>query len=270
MQRAHSPLRPRARRLPRAPLPRLQGVLLYGPPGCSKTMLAKALACEGRMNFIAVKGPELLSKFVGDSEKAVAEVFARARAAAPCVVFFDEFDALAPARGGDDGNGGGGGGGGPGVGTRVVSQLLQELDGVAALRAVVVVAATNRPDLIDAALLRPGRIDRALFVGLPDAPARRAMLAAHLARTPHAPELDDADALAALATGVLDGYTGAEIVGVLREAGVAAVRDAVAGGAGGAPPALRRVHVETAAAATPRQVGPAMLSFYAAFGVRAG
>lgn len=129
-----------------------RGLLLYGPPGCSKTLLVKALATEAKLNFLAVKGPELLSKWVGESERAVRQIFRRARAAAPAIIFFDELDALAGARGADAG----------GAADRVVSQLLVEMDGVSQLSGVVVVAATNRPDLIDSALLRPGRIDRAM------------------------------------------------------------------------------------------------------------
>jgi AAA family ATPase len=175
-------------------------------------MMARAMASESAMNFLAVKGPELFSKFVGDSEKAVAEVFARARAAAPSVVFFDEFDALAGTRDDD----------GASVNTRVVAQLLTELDGVSSLRAVVVVAATNRPDLIDPALLRPGRLDAHLYVGLPDAPARESIVAKRLARVPCAEGVS-----AAAVGGLLKGYSGAEIVGVLREACLRAVQAAL-------------------------------------------
>ncbi|KAJ1561224.1 spermatogenesis associated protein 5, partial [Cladochytrium tenue] len=144
-----------------------KGVLLYGPPGCSKTLLAKALATESGLNFLAVKGPELFSKWVGDSEKAVREVFRKARAAAPAIIFFDEIDAIGVRRSAD---------GGGGAADRVLSQLLAELDGVEPLVGVTVVAATNRPDALDAALLRPGRIDRLVRVHPPDLAARRAIL----------------------------------------------------------------------------------------------
>jgi SpoVK/Ycf46/Vps4 family AAA+-type ATPase len=136
-----------------------KGILLYGPPGCSKTLMAKALATECSRNFIAVKGPELFNKYVGESEKAIREIFRKARAAAPSIVFFDEIDSIAVARGGADGDR---------VGDRVLNQLLTELDGIQPLKQVTVLAATNRPDILDPALLRPGRIDRVLYVSPPD------------------------------------------------------------------------------------------------------
>ncbi|XP_048045228.1 ATPase family protein 2 homolog isoform X2 [Megalobrama amblycephala] len=142
-----------------------RGVLLYGPPGCSKTMIAKALANESQLNFLSIKGPELLSKYVGESERAVREVFRKARTVAPSIVFFDEIDALAVARGSSPHAGG--------VGDRVLAQLLTEMDGIEQLKDVTVLAATNRPDMIDKALMRPGRLDRVIFVPLPDADTRR-------------------------------------------------------------------------------------------------
>ncbi|XP_048858587.1 ATPase family protein 2 homolog isoform X2 [Brienomyrus brachyistius] len=142
-----------------------RGVLLYGPPGCSKTMIAKALANESGLNFLAIKGPELLSKYVGESERAVREVFRKARAVAPSIVFFDEIDALAVERGSSAASGG--------VADRVLAQLLTEMDGIEQLRDVTVLAATNRPDMIDKALMRPGRLDRIIYVPLPDAATRR-------------------------------------------------------------------------------------------------
>ncbi|RNC31248.1 putative Transitional endoplasmic reticulum ATPase, partial [Trypanosoma cruzi] len=183
-----------------------QGVLLYGPPGCSKTMLAKALANESKMNFISVKGPEVFSKWVGDSEKAVRDIFTRARAVAPCVIFIDELDGMCAHRGSG------------GVSDRVISQFLTELDGLpAALNeksdALVFVAATNRPDNIDTAVLRPGRIDRKVYVGLPDVSERRAIVSIHFARIPVATDLD-ADYVA----NRTEGYSGAEVVAVVKEA----------------------------------------------------
>ncbi|XP_068439892.1 ATPase family gene 2 protein homolog A isoform X2 [Clinocottus analis] len=174
-----------------------KGVLLYGPPGCSKTMIAKALANESGLNFLAVKGPELLSKYVGESERAVREVFRKARAVAPSIVFFDEIDALAGERGSSSGSGG--------VGDRVLAQLLTEMDGIEQLRDVTVLAATNRPDMIDKALMRPGRLDRIVYVPLPDAPTRREIFSLQLRGMPVAQDVS----LDELVTRT-DKYSGAE------------------------------------------------------------
>src|SRR5881628_2839530 len=141
-----------------------KGLLLYGPPGTGKTLLARAVANESEANFISIKGPELLSKWVGESEKGVREVFRKARQAAPCIIFFDEIDAIAPTRGAGLGN--------SHVTERVISQLLTELDGLEILTNVIVIGATNRPDIVDAALLRPGRFDRILYVPPPDRDSR--------------------------------------------------------------------------------------------------
>ncbi|HEY1211881.1 MAG TPA: CDC48 family AAA ATPase [Nitrososphaera sp.] len=151
-----------------------KGILLHGPSGTGKTLLAKAVATESEANFISVKGPELLSKWVGESERGIREIFRRARQAAPCVIFFDEIDSIAVARGG--GLGGEVGGGGSGTNDRVISQILTELDGISELHGVVVLAATNRPDMIDTALLRPGRFDRIVFVPNPDKRTRKRIL----------------------------------------------------------------------------------------------
>lgn len=158
-----------------------RGVLLYGPPGCSKTMTAKALATESGINFIAVKGPELLNKYVGESERAVREIFRKARAASPSIVFFDEIDALGAARDIGEGHGG------------VLTSLLNEMDGIEALSGVTVVAATNRPDVLDAALTRPGRLDRILYVGAPDLLTRQEIFKLRMKSMAVDPEVDVAE-----------------------------------------------------------------------------
>jgi transitional endoplasmic reticulum ATPase len=186
------------------------GILLYGPPGTGKTLLAKAVANEAESNFISVKGPELLDKYVGESEKGIREIFAKARENAPTVVFFDEIDAIASERGT---------GATSGVTERVVSQLLTELDGLEDLKNVVVIATTNRPGLVDDALLRPGRFDRHVHVGVPDEQARREIFAVHTDGRPLAEDVD----LGWLAAET-EGYVGADIEAVCREAATAAVR----------------------------------------------
>ncbi len=188
-----------------------KGILLTGPPGTGKTLLAKAAAHESGVNFISVKGPELLSKWVGESEKGVREVFKKARQAAPCIVFLDEIDALAPRRGGGGGEGH--------VSERVVSQLLTELDGIEELRGVMTLAATNRPDILDPALLRPGRFDIQIEIPAPDRATRRAILEVHTRNRPLAGDAD-LDALAA----ETDGFVGADIAGLCREATMEAAR----------------------------------------------
>ena len=194
-----------------------KGILLYGPPGTGKTMLAKAVATESEANFISVKGPEFLNKWVGESEKAVRETFRKARQASPCVVFMDEIDSIAPNRGAgsSDSN----------VTERVVSQLLTEMDGLESLNNVVVVAATNRPDMIDPALLRPGRFDKSMLVAPPDEESREAIFGIH---TRGKPLEDDVD-LKKLA-GMTEGCTGADIAAICNEAVMTSVRRLVASG----------------------------------------
>ncbi len=193
-----------------------RGILLYGPPGTGKTMLAKAVATESQANFISVKGPEFLSKWVGDSEKAVHETFRKAKQSAPCIVFFDEIDSIAPARGN---------GGDSHVTERVVSQMLSEIDGLEELHNVTVIAATNRPDIIDPALLRPGRIDRLVFVTPPDEKARYEIFSIHLANKPIDSDVD----LNILAKDTED-FTGADIASVCNEATMLAIREYVNSG----------------------------------------
>lgn len=190
-----------------------RGVLLYGPPGCGKTFLVRALAGSGALNVFSVKGAELLDKWVGESERAVRELFRRASDASPALIFLDEVDALAPRRGGSSD---------AGVGDRVVAALLTELDGVEPLRDVVVLGATNRPDLIDPALLRPGRLERLVYVPPPDAPARAAILRSTARNTPLSADVD-LDALAA----ELEGYSAADCAALIREAALTAMRESL-------------------------------------------
>jgi transitional endoplasmic reticulum ATPase len=196
-----------------------KGILLYGPPGTGKTMIAKAVATTSEANFISVKGPELLSKWVGESEKAVREVFRKARQAAPCIIFFDELDAVAPRRGTE---------GDAHVTERVISQMLTEMDGLEDLKGVVVIGATNRPDIIDEALLRPGRFDRILEVPPPDEQARKEILKIHLAKKP----LDDSVNIYKLVE-MTDGMTGADIAALVNAAAMAGIKDQVTAGGKG-------------------------------------
>ncbi|HEX9613164.1 MAG TPA: CDC48 family AAA ATPase [Candidatus Bathyarchaeia archaeon] len=189
-----------------------KGLLLYGPPGTGKTLLAKAVAHESESNFISVKGPELLNKFVGESEKAVREVFRKARQASPCIIFFDEIDSVAPTRGSSLGD--------SHVTERVISQFLTEMDGLEELRNVVIIAATNRPDIIDSALLRPGRFDRLLFVPPPDLEARKQIFKIHTRKTPLADDVN-LDDLARKT----DGYTGADIASLANTGVMLALRE---------------------------------------------
>jgi transitional endoplasmic reticulum ATPase len=193
-----------------------RGVLLFGPPGTGKTLLAKAVATESGVNFISVKGPELLSKWVGESERAVREVFRKAKQAAPSLIFFDEVDSIVPARGsGLDSH----------ATERVVSQFLTELDGVVELKDVVVLAATNRPDLVDPSLLRPGRFDRLIRIPMPDEAARKRIFEIHLLGMPLAEDVS-ASALSEMT----ENRTGADIETLCREAGMIALRENITPG----------------------------------------
>ncbi len=188
-----------------------KGFLLYGPPGTGKTLLAKAVAKEAEANFISMKSSDLLSKWYGESEQQIARLFARARAVAPCVVFIDEIDSLVPARGSGQGE--------PQVTGRVVNTILAEMDGLEELQSVVVVGATNRPTLVDPALLRPGRFDELVYVGTPDKPGREHILGIHTAKMPLADDVD----LGAIAAET-ERFTGADLEDVVRRAGLAALR----------------------------------------------
>lgn len=184
------------------------GILLYGPPGCSKTMIAKALATESGLNFIAVKGPELFSKYVGDTEKAIREIFRKARLSSPSIIFFDEIDAMATQRGNEETS----------VSDRALCQLLNEMDGVESRAQVIVVAATNRLDIIDSALLRPGRFDRLIYVPLPKQEAREQIIRINVSKMQRDENIDYLK-LALMS----EGMSGAEIALICREAGLKAL-----------------------------------------------
>jgi SpoVK/Ycf46/Vps4 family AAA+-type ATPase len=188
-----------------------RGILLYGPPGCGKTLLAKAVANESQANFISIKGPELISKWVGESEKAIREVFRKSRLSAPAIVFFDEIDSIAHRRGSGDSTL---------VNERVMSQLLTELDGLEPLRDIVVIGATNRPDIIDSALLRPGRFDRLIPIPAPDENTRKKILELHLSTM----KLDEDVDINRLVEST-NSFAGADIEGLCREAGMMALRE---------------------------------------------
>ena len=210
-----------------------KGILLSGPPGCGKTLLAKALASESDVNFISVKGPEVLSKYVGESERAVREVFRKAKQAAPCIVFFDEIDSLVPLRGAGTTD--------SHVTERVISQFLTELDGVEELGSVLVLGATNRLDMLDPALLRPGRFDVLVDIPLPDEEGRREIFAVCLRGKPVAKEVSIAEL-----AGATSGFGGADIQGVCQRAALDAIREVVERIEGGASAAGLKVSIKKA------------------------
>ncbi|OAJ44724.1 transitional endoplasmic reticulum ATPase, variant [Batrachochytrium dendrobatidis JEL423] len=193
-----------------------KGVLFYGPPGCGKTLLAKAIANECQANFISIKGPELLTMWFGESEANVRDVFDKARAAAPCVMFFDELDSIAKARGG------GGGGDGGGAGDRVLNQILTEMDGMNAKKNVFVIGATNRPDQIDGALLRPGRLDQLIYIPLPDEASRLSILKATLRKSPVSQEVD-----LHFMSKATHGFSGADLTEICQRACKLAIRESI-------------------------------------------
>merc|ERR1711937_869999 len=192
-----------------------KGVLFYGPPGCGKTLLAKAIANECQANFISIKGPELLTMWFGESEANVREVFDKARQAAPCVLFFDELDSIAKSRGGNAGDGGG-------ASDRVINQVLTEMDGMGSKKNVFIIGATNRPDFIDPAVMRPGRLDQLMYIPLPDEGSRLSIFKANLRKSPIAPDID----LEHLAR-VTKGFSGADITEICQRACKLAIRECI-------------------------------------------
>ncbi|XP_023782323.1 spermatogenesis-associated protein 5 isoform X1 [Cyanistes caeruleus] len=228
-----------------------KGVLLYGPPGCSKTMIAKALAHESGLNFLAVKGPELMNKYVGESERAVREIFRKARAVSPSILFFDEIDALAVERGNSSGAGN--------VADRVLAQLLTEMDGIEQLKDVTILAATNRPDMIDKALLRPGRIDRIIYVPLPDAATRKEIFKLHFQSMP----VSDEVCLAELVERTQK-YSGAEITAVCREAALLALQEDIHA------KSIMGRHFQSALTVVSPRIPDSLIQFYADYQQQSG
>mmetsp|Transcript_7604 Transcript_7604/g.14275 ORF Transcript_7604/g.14275 Transcript_7604/m.14275 type:complete len:394 (-) Transcript_7604:210-1391(-) len=221
-----------------------KGVLLYGPPGCSKTMMAKAIATESRMNFLAIKGPELFSKYVGDSERAIRDMFRKARLSSPCVLFIDELDSIGSQREGTE----------VGVNERVLCTLLNELDGIEVLKDVVVLAATNRPELIDKALIRPGRFDRLIYIAPPDFHARLQILQI-VTKTMPLGENTDLEALSSK----MEGFSGAEVVQVPREAGIIALSEDIGASV------VTQQHLQLALSQVRTNISAEMLAFYEGF-----
>lgn len=226
-----------------------KGLLLYGPPGCSKTMIARAAATESGLNFIAVRGAELLSMYVGESERAVREVFSKARAASPSIIFFDEIDAVGARR--DNGQQGG---------IHTVTTLLNELDGFEELKGVFVLAATNKPEILDPALIRAGRLSETLYVGLPDVEARRDILKLQMPSMNLTDEVDGA----ALSE-VTQGYSGAEIVEICEQARYAALEEQIYSKE---RQRISQKHFDTALAKVERSITHDMTSRYEAWGAR--
>ncbi len=221
-----------------------RGILLYGPPGCGKTLLAKAVATESEANFISIRGPEIFSKWVGESERAIRDIFRRARQVAPAIIFIDEIDSIAPRRGLYSSSG---------VEEKVVNQLLTEMDGIAPLKNVVVIGATNRPDILDPALLRPGRFDRLIYVPPPDARARLEILKVHTRKMPLAKDVD-LDGIVKMT----EGYSGADLAALCREAALAALREA------GKPTKVHMRHFEQAMKAIKPSLDPEEIKKYEA------
>jgi len=221
-----------------------KGLLLYGPPGCSKTVLARACATESGVNFVAVKGPELLSKYVGESERAVREIFRKARAASPSIIFFDEIDALGSSRSGSED-------GGVSSHEGVLTSLLNEMDGVQELVGVTIIAATNRPDVIDSALVRPGRLDRIVFIGPPDQDGREEILRIRTKKMSVEPGFDVSKIAA-----MTDGCSGAEITSLCQEAALLTMQKDMHA------PHVPQIAFEEAARSIRKQITPDMMKKY--------
>ena len=220
-----------------------KGILLYGPPGCSKTLTVKALATEAGLNFMAVKGAEILSMYVGESERSLREIFRKARSARPSIIFFDEIDAIASKRSGTSQGG-----------VNVLTTLLNEMDGIEELRNVLVIAATNKPEVIDPALMRPGRLDNILYVGLPDFEARKEILNIWFSKSVVNPEVE----LTELASKT-EGFSGAEIVSICETAGDAALDEEEETGK---EQDVRWRHFDHALEQVPRQITDGTLQEY--------
>ena len=249
-----------------------RGVLFYGPPGCGKTLMAKAIANECGANFISVKGPELLNMWFGGSEANVRELFDKARAASPCILFFDEMDSIARARGS-------GGSGSSDTSDRVINQILSEIDGMGSGKTLFIIGATNRPDILDPGIMRPGRLDQLIYIPLPDHPARVGIFKANLRKSP----ITDDISFEQLAD-VTDGFSGADITEICQRAAKNAIRDSIAAGierqrrveageltqeeADALPdpvPQITRQHFEASMSKARRSVGPEIVAQYDEF-----
>lgn len=250
-----------------------RGVLFYGPPGCGKTLMAKAIANECGANFISVKGPELLNMWFGGSEANVRELFDKARAASPCILFFDEMDSIARARGG------GGGGGSSETSDRVINQILSEIDGMGSGKTLFIIGATNRPDILDPGIMRPGRLDQLIYIPLPDHDSRVSIFKANLRKSPVAEDVQ----FKQLAD-VTEGFSGADITEICQRAAKNAIRESIAAGierqkrveAGeltqeeadalpDAVPYITRAHFEASMSKARRSVGPEIVAQYDEF-----
>merc|ERR1712176_1559885 len=250
-----------------------RGVLFYGPPGCGKTLMAKAIANECGANFISVKGPELLNMWFGGSEANVRNLFEKARAASPCILFFDEMDSIARARGA------GGGGGSSETSDRVINQILSEIDGMGSGKTLFIIGATNRPDILDPGIMRPGRLDQLIYIPLPDKDSRISIFKANLRKSPVSDDVN-----MELLAGVTEGFSGADITEICQRAAKNAIRDSITAGierqkrvesgeltqeeADALPdpvPYITKKHFEMSMSKARRSVGPEIIKQYDEF-----